>query len=296
MRPGGVAIGITSASGESGTTSYSYSVRIGDTVVLTAPAYSDDAHLSVFYGWVIGGVDQPLGAQTCSFTMTGNVEAVAWYMTTGDLLVTSVTVESSPIVGVVVAATNLSPSTIATTGSGTVGAGVPVTLTAPTPDPTGYVFSHWVVGGTPWPSFQKSITFAPESPLTAVAMYTAASTNDCNGCDEAGTPIPDVLTLTTSGTPHDGTFILKNVQLTDPEWCGTPCCTWEVDDGVPPTDYTGWRLEGINGAWRMTYLGTDTVYEAPGSPCDPTYGGLSYIYVGGPQPGPGAGTVIVSHS
>jgi len=53
--------------------------------------------------------------------------------------------------------------------------GTSVNLQAPATDPAGYVFSQWTVNGAAQSPGQKTITFAMDGAITAIAEYTANS-------------------------------------------------------------------------------------------------------------------------
>jgi hypothetical protein len=200
--------------------------------------------------------------------------------TTGESFTINVT--STPPSGVAITGTDTGVGNYnGTTPYNTSGPiGMAITLTAPETHTGGYSFLKWTLNGTDQPLGELAVTFtqSADAEMDAVATYIL---NDCNGCDEAGTPIPDTLTLNSTGNP---------VNAVDVALKYTSVCTWNSDDtdgmfGVPM-----WSAiyDGSN-VWKVycnaAFVGaTGTMTSAP---CTPQG---SYTLPGDPW----SGSVVVS--
>ncbi|MGO8704266.1 MAG: InlB B-repeat-containing protein, partial [Candidatus Brocadiia bacterium] len=152
---------------ERGPTTYSLSVAYEGTVNLVAPTPDPTGY--TFLYWVVNGAEQTTG-KNVTFTMpAAATTAAAWYMPNNYALA----VNSTPLTGLVIGSSTSEGGTTNYTAS------VPyeskVNLQAPTPDPTGYTFEHWVVNNTTKTAGLRSITFtmSPAAAGTATAVYKA---------------------------------------------------------------------------------------------------------------------------
>ncbi len=159
----GIAIG--SNSGDGGPTNYTIpGVQTGTTVNLQAPTADPSGY--TFSQWTVNGTAQTAGLKSITFARSGPTTAVAQYTPTTTY---TLTVQSSPLTGIVVTSSTADGGTTNYTVPG-VASGTSVNLVAPATDPAGYTFSQWTVNGTPYTT--KSITFTMSAATTAVAQYT----------------------------------------------------------------------------------------------------------------------------
>jgi len=161
----GLSIG--SSTGQKGTTNYyiNKGVADGTSVNLQAPATDPSGY--AFWQWTLNGTAQTAGEKSITFTMDGDMTAVAQYTLNGYGL----TVQSKPPTGVVIGSSTGNNGT--TNYANTVAYGTAVNLQAPATDPAGFTFSQWTVNGAAQTDGQKSITLTMDGAVTAVARYTA---------------------------------------------------------------------------------------------------------------------------
>ena len=160
-------LGISSGTGQSGTTNYTKAGVADETSVnLEAPA-TDPAGYT-FSQWTVNGAAQSPGQKSIAFTMDGAVTAVAEYTANAGY---ALAVESTPPTGLSVGSGTGQNGTTNYTKSG-VAYGASVNLEAPATDPAGYTFSQWTLNGAAQSAGQKSVTFTMDGAMTAVAQYT----------------------------------------------------------------------------------------------------------------------------
>jgi DNA-binding beta-propeller fold protein YncE len=161
-------LSIASTTGQNGTTNYTVpSVAYGTSVNLQAPG-TDPAGYT-FSTWTLDGAAQTPGEKSVTFAMEGAVTAAAQYTANSGY---TLTVESAPPVKLVISSSTGQNGTTNYKVAG-VTYGTSVNLQAPAIDPAGYIFSQWTVNGAAQTDGQKTITFAMEGAVTAVADYTA---------------------------------------------------------------------------------------------------------------------------
>jgi len=228
------ALGISSSTGQSGTTSYTKAwVAYGTSVCLQAPATAPAGY--AFLQWTVNGTAQPPGQKSVTCTMNGAVTAVAQYTLTGYAL----TVQSTPT-GVKIGSSTGHNGTSSYTVS-SVAYGTSVNLQAPATDPAGYTFSEWTVDGTIQTLGQKSITFTMDGAVTAVAQYTK---NTVYTLSVQSMPMVGLVINSTTG--HKGTTNYTKSGLT----YGTSVCLQ-----APATDPAGYTFAHwtVNGAAQPAY-------------------------------------------
>ena len=133
---------------------------------LQAPATDPAGY--VFSQWTVNGAAQTAGQKSITFTVNGDMTAVAQYTLNGYTL----TVQSTPPTGLSIGSSSGQGGTTNCTIPG-IASGTSVNLEAPATDPAGYTFSQWTLNGAAQPDGQKSITFTMDAAVTAVAHYTA---------------------------------------------------------------------------------------------------------------------------
>ena len=122
-----------------------------------------------FSQWTVNNAAQTDGQKSITFVMDAAVTAVAHYTSnTGYTL----SVQSTPPTGVSIGSGTGHGGTTNYTKTG-VGNGTSVNLAAPDTDPAGYTFLQWTVNNAAQTPGQKSITFAMDAAVTAVARYTS---------------------------------------------------------------------------------------------------------------------------
>ncbi len=164
--PTGLSIG--SSTGQKGTTNYyiNKNVASGASVNLQAPATNPSGY--TFSQWTVNGAAQTAGQKSITFTMDGDMTAVAEYTLNGYTLA----VQSTPLTGLSIGSSSGQDGTTNCTIPG-IASGTSVNLEAPATDPAGYTFSQWTLNGAAQTDGQKSITFTMDAAVTAVAHYTA---------------------------------------------------------------------------------------------------------------------------
>ena len=175
---------ITSTTADGGTTNYTKTgVAYGSSVNLQTPA-TDPAGYT-FSRWTVNAVAQTAGQKSITLTLTGAVTAVAQYT----LNTYGVIVQSMPPTRLSIGSNTGDGGTTNYTKTG-VAYEATVNLQAPSADPTGYTFSHWVLNAVAQAAGQKSITFTMTGAVTAIAQYTL-----------------NTYTLTVQSTPPTGLHI-----------------------------------------------------------------------------------------
>ena len=134
---------------------------------LQAPA-TDPAGYA-FSQWTVNGAAQAPGQKSITFTMDGAMTAVAQY--TANVGYT-LSVQSTPPATLAISSSTGQNGTTNYTKAG-IAYGASVNLQTPATDPAGYTFSQWTVNGAAQTPGQKSVTFAMDGIVTAVAEYTA---------------------------------------------------------------------------------------------------------------------------
>ena len=227
-------VGISSSTGQGGTTLYTQSgIGYGASVNLQAPA-SDPAGYT-FSQWMLNGQEQADGQKSITFTMDGPVTAVAQYAAD---IGYALTVESTPATGLSIASsTGQSGATNYTTGG--VGEGTSVNLQAPATDPAGYTFAHWTVNGAAQIPGQKSISFTMDGAVTAVAQYTASAgyaltvqSTPAAGLSIASSTGQGGTTNYTESGVGEGTSVNLQAPATDP--AGYLFSQWTVNGAAQP--------------------------------------------------------------
>ena len=225
---------ITSSTFDGGITNYTVAgVAYGASVNLAAPVTDPIGY--TFSQWTVNGAAQPDGQKSVTFTMDGAVTAVAEYTpNTGYTL----TVQSTPPGKQVISSSTGQNGTTNYTTVG-VGNGASVNLQAPATDPAGYTFSQWTVNGAAQTPGQKSVTFAMNGAVTAVAEYTA---NIGYALTVESTPPPGLaVSFSTgqNGTTNytkagvgNGTSVNLQVPATDP--AGYTFSQWTVNGAAQP--------------------------------------------------------------
>ena len=133
---------------------------------LQAPATNPSGY--TFSQWTVNGAAQTAGQKSITFTMDGDMTAVAEYTLNGYTLA----VQSTPPTGLIIGSSTGQDGTTNCTIPG-IASGTSVNLEAPATDPAGYTFSQWTLNGAAQPDGQKSITITMDAAVTAVAHYTA---------------------------------------------------------------------------------------------------------------------------
>jgi DNA-binding beta-propeller fold protein YncE len=160
-------VGISSTTGQKGTTNYGKGVTLGASVNLAAPTKDPAGY--TFSQWTLNGAAVTAGVKNITFTMpAAAVTAVARYTLNGYAL----TVQSTPPAKLVISSSTGQGGTTNYTEK-IVAAEASVNLAAPATDPTGYAFSQWTLNGAAQTDGAKSITFTMDAAVTAVAEYTA---------------------------------------------------------------------------------------------------------------------------
>ena len=138
--PTGIVIASSTAHG--GTTNYTVpGVAYGTSVNLQAPATDPTGY--TFSQWTVNGTAQTAGQKSITFTMPSTTTAVAQYTAN----IYTLTVQSTPPTGIVIASSTADGGTTNYTASG-IAYGTIVNLAAPATDPVGYTFSQWTLNGT----------------------------------------------------------------------------------------------------------------------------------------------------
>ncbi len=159
-------LSIVSSTGQGGTTNYTKAdVVNGTNVNLQAPAADPAGY--IFSQWTINGAAQSSGQKSVAFTVDGAMTAVAQYTLNGYAL----TVESTPPTGLAIGSSTGQKGTTNYYLNKSVADGTSVNLQAPATDPAGYTFLQWMVNGAAQTAGQKSITFAMDGDMTALAQY-----------------------------------------------------------------------------------------------------------------------------
>jgi serine protease len=155
--------------GAGGTTNYTVSVPDNGQASLTAPASVSKNNVDyTFSRWVIGGTGQTAGLRTVSTTLNADVTAVAEYA----IVTRTLTVQATPITGIVITGTNGAGGT--TNYTVTLSDETTTTLTAPasvTKNNVDYTFSRWVLGGANQAAGLRTLSITLSADVTAVAEY-----------------------------------------------------------------------------------------------------------------------------
>ena len=221
---------IGSSTGHGGTTYYTVpGLASGTSVNLAAPA-TDPVGFS-FSQWKVNGAAQAPGQKSVTFTVDAATMAVADYALTGGW---TLTVHSTPPIGVLIGSSTGHDGTTNYTKT-MVADGASVNLQAPATDPAGYAFSQWTVNGAAQAPGQKSVTFAMNEAVTAVAQYTRNTG----------------YTLTVQSTPPIGLSISSSTGQNGTTNYTVPGIAYatSVNLEAPPTDPAGytfaqWTLNG----------------------------------------------------
>ena len=227
--PTGLSIG--SSTGQKGTTNYylNKNVASGASVNLTAPATDPSGY--TFLQWTVNGTAQTAGQKSITFTMDGDMTAVAQYTLNGYAL----TVQSTPPTGLSIGSSSGQDGTTNYTMTG-IADGTSVNLEAPATDPAGYTFSQWTVNGAAQSDGQKSVAFTMDAAVTAVAHYTANV----------------VYTLTVQSTPPTGLSIGSSTGQNGTTNYTVPGIGYgaSVNVEAPDTDPAGYAFSQwtVNGA------------------------------------------------
>ena len=223
-------LSISSSTGQNGTTNYTKAaVGNGTDVNLQAPATDPKGY--TFSQWTVNGAAQSPGQKSVTFTMAGAVTAVAEYTVNAGYLLT---VQSMPPTGLSIGSSTGQGGTTNFTKSG-VGSGTNVNLQAPATDPKGYTFLQWTVNGAAQSPGQKSITFAMDAAVTAVAQYTVNTS----------------YTLTVQSTPPTGLVVGSSTGQNGKTNCTKSGIAYgtSVNLQAPATDPTGYTF------WQWTVNG-----------------------------------------
>jgi hypothetical protein len=213
---------ISSTSGDGGTTRYSVSkVAYGKAVNLAAPA-TDPAGYT-FSRWTVNKAAQTAGQKSISFTMPALATTAEAEYTVNTY---TLTVDSTPLTGIVITATQGHGGKTDYTVS-SVAYGTTVTLTAPTRDPVGYTFVHWMVNNASRGGGVKAITFTITDDTMAVAEYTV-----------------DTYTLTVDSTPPNRIVInsISGDAGTTPYFVSRVAYGTSVNLEAPATDPSGYTF------------------------------------------------------
>ena len=224
--PTGLSIG--SSSGQQGATNYYKNVANGASVNLQAPATDPAGY--VFSQWSVNGAAQTAGQKSITFTVSGDMIAVAQYTLKGYTL----TVQSTPPTGLSIGSSSGQGGTTNCTIPG-IASGTSVNLEAPATDPAGYTFSQWTLNGAAQPDGQKSITITMDAAVTAVAHYTANIS----------------YTLTVQSTPPSKQVISSSTGNSGTtSYANTVAYGTTVDLEAPATDPAGYTFSQwtVNGA------------------------------------------------
>ena len=222
---------IGSSTFHGGITNYTVpGVAYGTSVNLQAPVTDPSGY--TFSRWTVNGAAQTPGQKSITFAMDAAVTAVARYTSnTGYTL----SVQSTPPTGVSIGSSTAHGGKTNYTKTG-VAYGTSVNLQAPDTDPAGYTFSQWTVNGAAQPPGQKSVTFAMDGAVTAVARYTS---NIGYTLSVHSTPLTAL--SVGSSTTHGGTTNYTKTGVGN----GT-----SVNLQAPATDPTGYTFSQwtVNGA------------------------------------------------
>jgi hypothetical protein len=226
-------VGISSTTGQKGTTNYGKNVTEGTSVNLAAPAKDPAGY--TFSQWTLNGAAQTAGLKNITFTMPASATtAVAQYTLNGYALM----VQSTPPAKLAISSSTGQGGTTNYTEKD-VPAEMSVNLEAPAADPKGYTFSQWTLNGAAQTDRAKSITFTMDAAVTAVAEYTAntsymlsvQSTPPAKLIISSSTGQAGTTNYTEKGVPAEMSVNLE-APATDPK--GYTFSQWTVNGAAQP--------------------------------------------------------------